>query len=379
MTLLLNKHVSADDPAVHVLVVVVGDYPYLKNGSSEASFSNHAGMGQLSSPPISARKVVEWFEKDFRPYNAKLATIDVLCSGTQLFRNEAGVEQEVASATLSNVSEAVQSWFARGQRDPRDTLIFYFCGHSVTSGAITTLLLEDFGSNPLDPFSSGAVDADGFITGMRKCTSLNQLYMLDTCRCSPLEYIDEFGEFRGAPLVRAALHANLGKSQQTVIWASELGRGAYARKGKPTVFLEAWLSAMKGAGARRDENTYDWVIQGNALTEGINEFIKRAVGAKKQFASPGTMTAGFPIHVLEGLPVVPVNVVCRPAESYQGVELSCNPGAFKAQGLTGPWHLELKHGVYKIVANASASGSVLDQQDCLVAPPVALVAMNLGM
>lgn len=377
LTLIIDRPISAARPAVHVLIVAVGDYPYLEGGSSKAKFEKHAGMGQLSSPPVSAHRIVDWFKREYTPYESTLSTVDVLCSGAQKFEDENGNEVTVERANLANVRAAVAAWYRRGNLSERNTLIFYFCGHGVTTGAVSSLLLEDFGSDPLDPFSNGAVDAGGFMNGMRTCKALNQLFLLDACRNVPSDYLLDFGEHRGIPLVNSAKHTNLGVSRQVCIWASELGKAAYARPRSPTIFTDAWLAAMKGAGARKDARTFDWVIQGTALTEGINEFIKRSEGAEKQFATPGVMTMGFPIHVLDGLPVVPVNVICKPAARSADVELTCEPGAFTARGLTGPWHLELEHGVYSVNANAFVGGQLLDTQQCLAVPPVALVAMKL--
>lgn len=377
LTLIIDRPISAARPAVHVLIVAVGDYPHLEDGSSKTKFEKHAGMGQLSSPSVSARRVVDWFKSEYTPYESTLSTVDVLCSGAQSFEDENGNEVAVERANLVNVRSAVTAWYKRGNLSERNTLIFYFCGHGVTTGAVSSLLLEDFGSEPLDPFSSGAVDAGGFMNGMRTCKALNQLYLLDACRNVPSDYLLDFGEHRGVPLVSSAKHTNLGVSHQVCIWASELGKAAYARPRSPTIFTDAWLAAMKGAGARMDGRTFDWVIQGTALTEGINEFIKRSEGAEKQFATPGVMTMGFPIHVLDGLPLVPVNVICKPTARSADVELTCEPGGLKVSGLTGPWHLELKHGAYSVNASACGSGQLLDTQQCLAAPPVALVAMRL--
>lgn len=377
MTLIVDRPVPDAQPAVHVLIVAVGDYPHLADGSSGKKFEKHAGMGQLSSPPISACRVADWFRTEYTPYQSQLATVDVLCSGDQPFLDDAGNKIVVERATLINLRTAVTTWHARGNLTEHDTLIFYFCGHGVTTGAVSSLLLEEFGSQPLDPFSTGAVDAGGFMSGMQTCKALNQLFLLDACRSVPTDYLLNFGDIRGVPLVNSPKHKNLGVSRQVCIWASQLGQAAYGRPGLGTIFTDAWLAAMRGAGARQDSNTFNWVIQGTTLTEGINEFIKRSEGANKQFATPGLMTIGFPIHVLHGLPMVPVNVVCKPAAESPHVDLSCDPGALKASGLIGPWHIELQHGVYHVTANATLDGKVLDTQQCLAVPPVALVAMNL--
>lgn len=363
---------------MHVLLVAVGDYPHLEGGSSTERFNGLRGVGQLSSPPVSARVMVEWLRNDFVPYQGKLASVEVLCSGTESFVDDDGIKVVVERATLPQLRAAVARWHARGNVSEDDTLIFMFCGHGVASGAISSLLLEEFGDNSLDPFSTGAVAADDFITGMRSCKALNQLFLLDACRYIPIDYQDEFGESTGVPLVKGVAHSNLGRSRQVCIWASKLGNSAYGRPGYPTIFTDALLASMRGASARQDEATDAWVVQGTALAEGINEFVKRSEAADKQFATPGMMTEGFPLHVLAGPPIIPVNVVCKPANRYGTVDLRCGPGDYTASGLLGPWHLELAHGSYSMTAHPMGKEEVIATRLCIASPPGTLVLMQVG-
>lgn len=377
MTLVLNRAIPPGQNAVHALIVAVGEYPYLGGGSADEKFQGLPGVGQLSSPPVSARCVLDWLRTDYTPYESSLATVEVLCSGEQEFLDDGGTPIAVERARLPNLRAAVARWHERGNVSEDDTLLFLFCGHGVASGAITSLLLEEFGDNPLDPFSTGAVAADEFMTGMRACKALRQLYLMDACRYSPADYFAEFGESTGVPLVRGAMHTNLGRSRQVCIWASKLGKSAYGRPGQSTIFTDAWLASMRGASARQDEATDSWVVQGTALAEGINAFIKRSQAADRQFATPGIMTEGFAVHVLAGLPVVPVNVICRPPKRYGSVDLRCAPGNYNASGPSGPWHLELVHGSYNMTAHPTGADTVLDSRICIASPPSAIVSMYL--
>jgi len=373
VTLLVDRKFHADTPCVHVLIVAVGEYPCLVGGTGNL-FEENEGMGQLSSPPISARLLSDWLRSEFVPYGAKLGSIDVLCSGDQEFVNDEGDLVAVDSAKLINLRTAADRLFELGNHNPEDMLVFYFCGHGVSSGEVHSLLTEGFGSFPRDPFSD-AVDAGAFIDGMRSCKALNQLFLFDACRSTPEHYLLELGEFRGVPLISGAVHANLGVSRQVSLWASELGLPAYGRIDAGTVFTEALISAMQGAAARRDRITFDWVIETFSLQEGINTFIKRAVGELRQFVTPGRMTMGFPFHVLSQPPLVPVEIVCRPPERGPLLELSCDPGAHRYAG--SPWALELPHGQYTVTATELATGAQLSSQMCLAVPPSALVMLEV--
>jgi hypothetical protein len=47
------------EPATHAIVVGVGAYPHL-NGGTGVLTPDHDGMGQLSSPPVSAHMFAAW-------------------------------------------------------------------------------------------------------------------------------------------------------------------------------------------------------------------------------------------------------------------------------------------------------------------------------
>jgi len=373
VTLLVDRPTQSGQAAVHVLIVAVGQYPHLVGGTGKL-FTLHGQMGQLSSPPVSARLVSDWLRRDFVPYNATLGSIDVLCSGEQEFFDDQDASVNVDSATLDNVREAAGRFYDRGNRSRDDTLVFYFCGHGVSSGEVHSLLTEGFGRLARDPFAD-AVDAGAFIDGMRTCRALNQLFLFDACRTVPQDYLLHLGSLRGLPLISGAVHANLGNSRQACLWASELGFPAYGRPNEATLFADALVAAMRGAAARCDPATFKWVIETQSLQEGINTFIRRSAGEYRQFVTPGRMTMGFPLHVLDGFPIVPVQVICRPPERVSGLQLACIPGAHQFAG--SPWSLELKHGQYTVTATELATGALLSSQQCLAVPPSALVKLEV--
>jgi hypothetical protein len=54
----LIHNVAVDGPATHALVIGVGAYPHLIGGTGRTKYND--GMGQLTSPPISARLFASW-------------------------------------------------------------------------------------------------------------------------------------------------------------------------------------------------------------------------------------------------------------------------------------------------------------------------------
>lgn len=375
MTYLVNDAVPAGTPAVHALIVAVGEYPFLEDGAQTPPRIDTANMGQLVSPPVSALRMAEWLMKDLRPRGAKCASVDVLCSGKAPFRNSKGKAATPERATLANVRAAVNRWFSLAHSHPDNVALFYFCGHGVTSGAVDSLLLEEFGSDPLDPFTSGAVDASAFSDGMRKCKAVNQLFLFDACRTAPEAYLRDFGAARGVPLVSAAAHTGLGQINQACIWASELGLPAYGRINDQSVFTEAFLRSVKGASAERDPLTGDWLVQCSRLAAGMDAYVKRILGQQRQFVTATRMTLGFPLHVLNAPPLVPVQVSCAPPARTPQIELRCDSGDKRPAGEADAWYLDLPYGSYKFEAHEGPN--LRDTQQCPASPPAAVVVVNV--
>ncbi len=80
MTLIYNTEI--DGPATHAIVIGVGDYPHLLGGSGEMLPRNKCEyMGQLTSPPHSARKFADWLIQDYTNQQDKpLSSVELLLS-----------------------------------------------------------------------------------------------------------------------------------------------------------------------------------------------------------------------------------------------------------------------------------------------------------
>ena len=376
MTLLIDRNLLDNQPAVHVLIVGVGEYPHLQGGAGKP-FANNAGMGQLTSPPISASSFAEWLKKNFEPFGAELGSIAVLCSGNASFVDDSSNPVYPHTANLTNLIQSVYDWYERGNKHEDNQMIFYFCGHGATSGIVNSLLLSNFGENKLDPFGTGAFDADGFMNGMRKCKAKHQLYLFDACRSVPQNYLRDFGSKGGADLIAGSAHENLGIGQQVCLWASELGLSAFARPGENSVFMDGLLLAMLGSGSLREDDG-SWHIQARSLEKGINVFIEGILGKEeKQFVTPGRLSSSFPIHVLSAPPMVPIKVTSVPANIFTEIEIKCNSGHSKPIGTDGPWRLDLPYGVYKMSASMTAGGVVVSTEDCLATPPCQTVPLKI--
>lgn len=375
MTLLTHRGRSGHAPEVHALVIGVGDYSYLEGGN-RPTFVHTGGMGQLDSPPISAAKFCRWLMNDMRPQGKTLGSVEVLCSGPAHFVDDAGHQLTPDRATMSNVKMAAARWYAAVNSHPDNLAIFYFCGHGVSSGDVHSLLLEDFGSDQLDPFNSGAIDAEAFMDGLRQNNACSQLFLLDACRTVGHQAFGQYGTQRGTPIISGAPHANLGTIHQAALWATALGFKAYGRTAKESLFMEAMLASMNGAGSMQDVNDGSWVIQPDMLKRGIDFFVQRTAGTQIQYATLDRHVQGFAVHVLAGDPVVPVRVNCRPADKTDETELRCSSGDIRKAGPSYPWHLDLPHSQYTFEA-VSGLGGIVDTKTSHTTPPWTVVALDV--
>jgi len=339
-------------------------------------FQPTGGLGQLSSPPLSATALCAWLLKDFAPKARQLGSIEVLSSGAAKFINEAGATVKVKPATLDNVRAAAEAWYARANANPDNLLMFYFCGHGVSSGDVHSLLLADFGAKPLDPFNSGAIDAEAFMDGLlSRCQARSQLFLLDACRTVDHQSFGSLGTQRGVPIVSGGAHNNLGTTQQACLWATQLGTPAFGRKGHESVFMEAMLKAMLGAGCMQDREGKSWVIQPDMLKHGIDVFVERAMGYEAQWVTLDRMAKGFALHVLPGEPILPVKVICEPTPSLSARELRCSSGDVRPAGPPEPWYLDLPRSQYLFQSVAPGHGVVASKTEH-TSPPLTVVNLS---
>lgn len=371
MTLILN---SPATPGAHALVIGVGDYPWLPNGSASPTFDRSGGMGQLSSAPVSARELARWFLSDFSHPTLPRASLEILLSdaGSSQLTDPAGVAHEVERATLANIKRAILAWFRRGGGSAENLLLFFFCGHGLGKGNQTILLAEDFGSQPGNLSLTCAIDFNQLYLGMDQCTARKQCFFVDACRTGSPFSLNTLTYF-GDPVIPPEAKLDPQPRSAPVFYAAVPGATAYGRPGRSSFFTEALLKACLGAGA--DDATGDWTVETHALPRAIHFYLQRSVArtaAQGSLSSVDGLAEPFAIHRLPGPPVVPVEVTCRPeAHNASGALRVSGNGAVlePAAPESGPWDLDLGYGQYRFevrLAPPSASPAPVDKE---VRPP----------
>ncbi len=372
--------VKQDQPGeigTHALVIGVGRYPHLKGGEG-VEFAAHEEMGQLDSPPFSAAQFSEWLLKSYRNPRRPLRSLDVLISGPDANYPALG-DVEIEPATLQNIEQAVGRWHASGNLHEDNLLIFFFCGHGVSSGEEQSLLTQHFGRNVLSPFED-AVSFGDFLVGMRGCKAAQQIYFVDACRTVSEEYLQRYN-FTGKPIVDGVPHRNLGKTRQPVISASELGAPAYGATNKASFFTCALLRALEGAGCI--ELDYGWAACSDSLADGINAYLNRLLARAhglEQVALQTNPSRRVELHYLTNSPLVPVDVGCRPDEFTPVAELSCAKGGqtVKQRSADGGtvWEVELTPGEYEFRARFGDNRCTPQPKTRIVYPPQSRICLD---
>lgn len=355
-------------PGTHALVVGVGSYPFLLGGIAPAERSD--GMRQLTSPPVSARAFADWLAAEYHHPAAPLASLALLLSEEEpapWVNPRTGQPCEPGAATIAAVTAAVTAWKQRGDSSPDNRLILYFCGHGISEGDDMALLASDFNPDDANPLNQ-ALDFSRLRHGLKRCAASQQLFFVDACRASSDVLISQSGAlFAGqVPLLPGMRPLELPRLLSVPYYATLAGDLSHARPGAVSLFTEALLRGLRGAGS--DDPEGDWRVTTIGLQEAIDHFLKQPVFAGRvagvQVPVVGELP-GFDVHELIGLPVVPVYVGCAPPEGNATAEFVCRQdGAERlrrardavadAGDPLAEWAVELEFGEYEFVATLDA-------------------------
>lgn len=314
---------------VHALIVGVGAYPHLRDGTSPVG--DPWDMGQLTSTASSAYKVYEWLLKADSEGRllAPLATCRVLLSPSPAEARLAGVG---SAASVQNLAKEATAW-RDDCKTSRDNVAFlYFAGHGVqrtTEDAV--LCLEEFRepgfgtlfhSVSLANIVGGMAPAPGFEDIAR-----SQFYFVDACRVRP----DKFSEFErmGTTDVFDVALAAKDDRCSPIFYAAISNQPALADASSQTLFSRAILDCLDGEAGDslgEDSNTglAQWGITVNSLNEQLSSYkidqLNREFQAQQTYAPGGQFRPGT-ICRLAAAPTVHFEVEMTPAAASQSCRL----------------------------------------------------------
>lgn len=347
---------KVNGPATHAIVIGVGHYPHLPGGGKK-KFANSEGMGQLKSPPESARAIARWLLESYNHPDKPLASLSLLLSDSKSSKFEYGAEGkektvDVTGASIADVKPAISEWRELGHKNADNLLLFFFCGHGIALGPELSLLLSDFGAMDTAPLD-GAIDFRRFRQGMDECSAREQCYFVDACRVGSELLIKNSG-FAGQPIIQSTGAVNdTGRFRQAPVFYSTLsGAQAYAKTGEPSVYTKALLEAFSGAGSGDEDG--DWRVRTNLLHDALGFLIIDAseqLKVPKMQIAPSDDLSSINLNVIEK-PEVPVIISCKPREANRDATLTVESASIKMKRKPGEdaWRIRLPVDTYDFAA-----------------------------
>ncbi|MBY5841305.1 caspase family protein [Rhizobium leguminosarum] len=264
---------SRHGPATHVFIVGVGEYEFGRGrGESEVA----ENLDQLTSPPISARAVADWFIEHFDNPDAPLGSVSLLISGdTSLYTRKDGHQIDVERADLRSVKAAIVAWERRISSHPDNIAVFYFCGHGISSGQKAALLLSDYG-HP-DYAYEPAIDLDLLKGTLRNSNADRQLFLFDCCRTNA-DGIYDIESTIGSRILSVPRRERTGTPAQTVMFATVAGAEAYGIEDGVSIFTSCFLDAVNFAAINDD--TGPWVATTASIFGAIGRLVNFRVSER---------------------------------------------------------------------------------------------------
>lgn len=328
-------HDPADRPGTHVLLIGIGDYPWLEDGSLYDPLEHEEGamgMGQLAAPPMSMRRMADWFLGSFANPDRELSSLALLLSepdpATYAHARATNGGGPVPRGTIAEVKAAVTAWIRRasGRRD--NALVFGFCGHGLQSGN-PVLLCRDYGEDPEARFQ-GAIDFEQFRIALSSRQPDTQLLLVDACRIPDLDD-NQLGQATpGNPLIdpRSLSTRDNAPAAQSVHFATSLYTAAWGRKDGPSLFTDALLKALNGGAA---EQSAGWWVTTSRLHTVLSTYLARFSAAEKVVQRPAAQSVDFAVSKPARIPVeVYVSSETEPAVWQEPLTIKARRNGFEA-------------------------------------------------
>lgn len=370
--------IDSGKPATHAIVIGVGAYSFLNGGDADRLTDLHGGLGQLSSPPVSAREVTSWLLDEFNNPGKPLASISLLISD-----QDARADYTHASlprpfkpqpATIEHVKKAVPGWKELGDANEENLMLFFFCGHGVARGLDgLTLLLSDYGESSHMPMD-GAVDFAALHRGMSQCAASCQCYFVDACRT--VSDIATETTASGQQIIQDKINRPWASDWNYTIFYSTLGgERAYGRVNQPSIYTEELIKGLNGAGSNNRSGDGRWWV----FTGDLSIALHRGLSLRgKKIKSPMSAQVHFKFHQLMSEPVVPVMVYCNGDRDTEQAEFVCSQKGHSVSSRPpkpNKWKIDIPHGTYDFVA--TADGRKGERKEEAVMPPYRDIEIKL--
>ncbi|RCR71261.1 caspase family protein [Larkinella punicea] len=352
MSLVFEKtDFQPNQPQTHAFVIGVGAYRHLPEGdlynTKPAPFT--MGLGQLTSPPISAKAFTDWLISTHRNLDAPLGSIELLISPAGQYKSPNGNNIPVEAATFSNIADAFDRWVARCDESKQNVALFFFCGHGLDY-MTTTLLTEDFGASSGRPWEN-AIDFTTTYTGMIDCQAETQIFFLDACREANKESLKSEG-YKPRPL-KTSQKTQFPPRAAPIFKSSLQGGTADAIQEEVSFFTQELIRTLNNFGAEDQVEDF-WRVTPESLSKGLMNALRwqdRFCSVEGELQIPNKVIHQIPDPVL-----CRVKVTCSPPERHQAARLIMTqrlvdlPKVYSRNPSIEPWTEEVESGVYRVEA-----------------------------
>jgi hypothetical protein len=322
----LDERYGSQVAGTHVIIIGAGHYAFGKNGAAGLANTIVSDLNQLTSPPLSAFAIADWFIGSFRNPAKPLASLSLVVSDqtvtTYTPRPPTGVVNRAPAtgaapgtfspplADLAATKAAAYEWSERLKGNRDSMAVFYFCGHGVSSGQQAALLLRDFGEPRRD--FEGAIDVNLLLGTMKNAPAVQQLFLLDCCRTRADDLYKNQSTIGSRILsIPAQNRGHSTPEQQFVLFPTLDEEESFGIKGQISVFTRSIIDALSFAAA--DFSTGRWCISTGNLLTAVDRLVRSRVP---------------PSHVTRSKPNSPnatcfdLNEIDEPAKSRSFVTLS---------------------------------------------------------
>jgi hypothetical protein len=373
MTLVVNRRRRG--PATHVLIVGVGGYRHLAGHPVGPRMSDpyaFGGLGQLTSPPVSALEMVKVFaESDSDSWRAPLGSVDALISPHPANPTPGGPGTTYSQPTAANIQRAYDKWWDRCDQDSDNVAILYLCGHGI-EGDEQYFLASDFGANPRRPWEN-AIAIDSTIKGLWHNRAETQCVLVDACR-EIVPASRTTAKISGRPLDQFSEDRTISYKYPLVLKAVAATERAFAQEGATAYFTQALAHALRGGAAVEDDDTGAWAVTTAGIASKIHEILTTVAPDRTHSAEP-VQGKSSSLRLLRTPPTVTVRVDCDPNDANKLAAFSCdsNDDATvhfeRTAGEPDAWELELPAGYYTLAARFRTSTYKDARRNLLAAPP----------
>lgn len=384
-----------DEAQLHVLLVGVSEYPHLPGGpefDARRPPKRTFGLGQLTSPLLSASALADWFLTKHDHPDTPLGSVELLLSPSEYAPNAdaavklgvaAGSAVTVPSATFDSIKEAAGRWFDRLHELRENIGLFYFCGHGLEASD-RYLLAADFASDPKN-LDQGIINFQQTFRNMARCKVSTQCFLLDACRDSPDQLRVAASEGKvGRPIVDPQSGPILGRNAP-IYHAAAPEKPAFGPPGEKSFFAGALLDCLNGMAARAGGDPGFFSIDHASLALALPEHVNRL--AEKHGLDLRCLTDGGDAQLpdvpeLHRTPA-PVDVLttifCRPREAHLVAELSVTDAAGKTtpRPASGPkpWRVTLRSGKHTVSATFAQGVAFSEQRSEITVVPTPIFSV----